>query len=179
MGSRGVLLFPDRHVTLDRAHQFLQIWQLFAEFEEIGSLKVDVVPCHGGGLLDDLQARGVPLVFKAGQELAEDAGVEVNDGIGDQARAFIPQHDLFVRTAPELIPVDATHSAPQLVIGLTPIQSSLDEFAQTDIINVSQQVIGVLEIFRPKKTKSSEGLASPGLQRGITFARVTIPARLE
>jgi len=38
---------------------------------------------HWEGLFDDLHARGVPLVFGAGQQLAEDAGIEINDGIGD------------------------------------------------------------------------------------------------
>ncbi|NUV15706.1 hypothetical protein MS6201_05100 [Escherichia coli] len=40
--------------------------------------------------VDDIYSLGISLVFEAGQQLAEYPGVEVNDGIGDQASALIP-----------------------------------------------------------------------------------------
>lgn len=56
-------------------------------------------------MFDDLHSLGVSLVFKAGQQLAEYARIEVDDGIGGPARALVPKQDLFVRSAPELSPL--------------------------------------------------------------------------
>jgi hypothetical protein len=41
-------------------------------------------------LFDDLYSFVVVLMFEARQQLAEYAGVEVNNGVGDQARTFVP-----------------------------------------------------------------------------------------
>jgi hypothetical protein len=54
------------------------------------SVEVDVLPSHRGDLLDQLATLDIATHFSIGQQAREEGGIVVDDAVGDQAAALIP-----------------------------------------------------------------------------------------
>ena len=80
-------------------HDVGQINRLRSLGELIPAVKVHVLPRDGRNLFQRLRAGRVATGLFMGQEFGEDGGVKVDDAVGQQAAALVP--DLLVLLAQE------------------------------------------------------------------------------
>lgn len=74
LASQGPLLFQNRLVSVNRRHQFLQIWQFFAQFKAIGALQVNVVPGVLSAVRKGLGCRFSTLILAKGVQFNDENG---------------------------------------------------------------------------------------------------------
>lgn len=93
--------------------------------ELVAAREVDVLPGHGRYLLEAGDGQAVALLFAALDQLRDEAGVVVDDAVGDESAAFAPKFLLDFAPKAQPAEVGERHRPAQLVVVLAPVERRL------------------------------------------------------
>jgi hypothetical protein len=105
--------------------RLIEIDDLAGVPEGVFAVEVYVFPTHGADPLDPIRQIEFFLVFGMLEQFGEDAGVEVDDAVGEEAGALAP--DLLFDVRPDLQPTGVCigHGPDELMVRLAPVQRLL------------------------------------------------------